>query len=102
MNPYIVSRPPNEIQVANVGDSVKLNCSARGSPLPNVKWFKDGRRVISSMVMHDGKYLLKTEFVIHRFKPSDTGTYTCLFHNDKNATAEANTTLSKKESVIDL
>ena len=95
VDPYIVSRPRSEIQVANVGDSVKLNCSARGSPLPKVKWFKDGRRVISSMVMHEGKYLLKTEFVIHRFKPSDTATYTCLFYNDKNVTAEANTTLSK-------
>ena len=94
MNPFIVSSPPVEIQVPNVGDSVKLNCSARGLPLPKVKWFKDGRRVIS-MAMSDGKDLLNSEFVIHRFKPSDAGTYTCLFYNDKNGTAEANTTLGK-------
>ena len=93
MNPYIISSPPGEIQVPNVGDSVKLNCSARGSPVPKVKWFKDGRRVIS-MATDEGKDLLKSEFVIPRFRPSDAGIYTCLFHNDKNGSAEANTRLS--------
>ncbi|KAL9961663.1 hypothetical protein ACROYT_G030654 [Oculina patagonica] len=93
VNPYIVSSPPSEIQVPNVGDSVRLNCSARGLPLPKVKWFKDGRHV-SSMEVQDGNDLLKSEYVIHRFEPNDTGIYTCLFYNDKNTTAEANTSLS--------
>ena len=77
----------------NVGDSVKLNCSARGLPLPKVKWFKDGQHVVST-AMHDGKDLLKSELVIHKFKPSDSGIYKCQFYNDKNGTAEANTSLS--------
>ena len=81
MNPYIVSSPASEIQVPNVDDTVKLNCSARGSPLPNVKWFKDGRRVIS-LEMHGGNDLLISEFVIHHFKPSDAGIYTCKFYNE--------------------
>ena len=89
-----MSSPPSEIQVPNVGDSVKLNCSARGSPLPKVKWLKNGRRVISSIAMHDGKDLIKSEFFIQHFKPGDAGTYTCLFQNDKNKTAETNTSLS--------
>ena len=38
--------------------------------------------------------LIETEFVIHHFKPSDAGTYTCMFENDKNGTAENNTALS--------
>ena len=87
-----MSSPPSEIQVPNVGDSVTLNCSARGSPLPKVKWFKDGRRVIS-IAMHDRKDLLTSEFVIHHFKPSSAGIYTCKFYNEKDGTAEANTTL---------
>ena len=94
MNPFIVSSPPSEIQVRNVGDSVKLNCSARGLPLPQVKWFKDGLLVISK-----AKYyftdVIKSELVIHRFNPSDAGVYKCLFYNDKNGTEEANTSLSK-------
>ncbi|KAL9961667.1 hypothetical protein ACROYT_G030659 [Oculina patagonica] len=93
VKPSIVSRPASEIQVSNVGDSVKLNCSARGSPVPKVAWFKDGRRV-NSTAIHDGKDLIESEFVIHHFEPNDSGTYTCLFHNDKNGTAEANSTIS--------
>ena len=92
VNPYIMSSPPSDIQVSNVGDSVKLNCSARGSPLPKVKWLKDGRRLLYTE-MHDEKDLLRSEFVIHRFKPSDAGIYTCKFYNEKDGAAEANTTL---------
>jgi len=87
-----VSSPLREIQVQNVGDSVKLNCSASGLPLPKVKWFKDGS-LISSAAQEDND-LIKSELVILRFKPSDAGIYTCLFENDKNGTAEANTSLS--------
>ena len=93
MNPYIVSSPPSEIQVQNVGDTVRLNCSAGGSPLPKVTWLKDRRRIISRVV-NDGNDLIKSEIVIHSFRPSDAGIYTCLFYNDKNVTAEANTSLS--------
>ena len=89
-----MSSPSSEIQVRNVGDSVQLNCSARGSPLPKVQWFKDGRRVISK-AKHDFKDVIESEFIIHRFKPSNAGIYTCLFYNDKNWTAEANTSLSE-------
>ena len=94
MNPFIVSSPSNEIQVRNVGDTVKLNCSARGLPLPKGKWLKDGRRVVSK-TKHYVTDIIESEFVIYRFKPSDAGNYKCLFYNDKNGTAEANTTLSK-------
>jgi len=93
VNPFIVSSPSYEIQVQNVGDTVKLNCSARGLPLPKVKWFKDGRLVISK-AKHDVTDVIKGEFVIHRFKPSDAGIYKCLFYNDKNGTAEASTSLT--------
>ena len=93
VNPYIRSSPPDKIQVQNVGDAVRLNCSAGGSPLPKVTWFKDGRRVVSTAV-HDGNDLIKSEFVIHRFQPIDAGMYKCLFFNDKNVTAEANAKLS--------
>ena len=92
VEPYIVSSPLRQIQVQNVGESVKLNCSAGGLPLPRVKWFKDGT-IISSAAQEDND-LIKSNFVIHRFTPSDAGIYTCLFENDMNGTAEANTSLS--------
>ena len=77
----------------NVGEFVNLTCSAGGSPLPDVTWFKDRQHVLPS-VEHHGKDIIESELVIHHFKPSDTGVYTCLFHNDKNVTAEASTNLS--------
>ena len=93
VNPYIVSSPPREIQVKNVGDNVKLNCSARGSPLPKVKWFKDKTKVISSAT-YDDKNSIRSEILINRFMPSDAGNYSCVFENDKNGTATASTILS--------
>ena len=51
MNPYIVSRPANEIQVQKLGDTVRLNCSAGGSPLPKIIWLTDGR-IVHSLVEH--------------------------------------------------
>jgi len=92
VNPYIVSNPPSEIQVQNVGDSVKLNCSARGSPLPEIKWFKDKNYVIP-VATHVEKDLIKSEILIPRFKSSDVGNYSCVFQNDKNGTATASTSL---------
>ena len=88
-----MASPPSKIQVRKVGDTVRLNCSAGGSPLPKVTWFKDGQRIVSTAVF-DGNDVIKSEFVIHHFKPSDAGIYACVFYNDKNVTAEANTCLS--------
>ena len=93
MNPYIVSSPPSKIQVQNVGNYVKLHCSGSGLPLPDVQWFKD-RRPILSTAMRNGTDLIKSEIVIHRFRPSDAGIYNCRFYNDENGTAEASTTIS--------
>ncbi|XP_078366166.1 uncharacterized protein LOC144650378 isoform X2 [Oculina patagonica] len=92
VNPYFTSSPPSKIQVKKVGDVVKVTCAAGGSPLPDVKWFKDGQRVLPAAV-HRGKDIIKSELIIYHFKPNDTGVYTCLFHNDKNGTAEASTNL---------
>lgn len=94
-----MSSPPSEIKVQHVGDTVKLNCSAGGSPLPKVAWFKNGRRVFSR-AENDGNGLVKSEMVIHRFKPSDTGIYSCLFYNGKNMTAESNTSLSMLDFIF--
>lgn len=92
VNPYIVSKPPSEIQVQNVGDSVKLTCSARGLPLPSVKWFKDKNNFIP-IATYDEKDSIRSEIRIPRFMPSNAGNYSCVFQNDKNGTATASTHL---------
>ena len=93
MNPYIVTSPQSEIQVNNVDDFVTINCTARGSPLPKVKWFKDKNNAIP-METHDEKDSIRSEIRIAHFKPGDAGNYTCVFQNDKNGTATASTSLS--------
>ena len=93
MNPHIVSSPPSQLQVQNVGDSVNLACSASGAPLPDGKWFKDGRPLVPTAMYKEQK-LTKSKLVIGQFKPSDSGIYTCSFHNGKNRTVEASTKLS--------
>ena len=85
--------------MGSVGDAVTLNCSARGSPLPRVTWFKSGKRVVSTEE-DDGSDLLKSGVVIPSFQHSDAGVYTCLFYNDKNMTTEATTSLSKYECFV--
>ena len=94
VNPYIVSSPVSKIQVQRIGESVNLSCSAGGTPLPKIQWIKDGRRV-KSTAEHHSNGLIRSELVIHQFKPNDAGNFTCLSYNDKNATAEANTVLGK-------
>lgn len=84
--------------MGSVGDAVTLNCSARGSPLPRVTWFKSGKRVVSTEE-DDGSDLLKSGVVIPSFQHSDAGVYTCLFYNDKNMTTEATTSLSMNASL---
>ena len=64
MNPYIVSRPANEIQVQKLGDTVRLNCSAGSSPLPKIIWLTDGR-IIHSLVEHGGIDLTESELTIN-------------------------------------
>lgn len=93
MNPHIVSSPASEIQVKSIGDSVNLACSAEGSPLPDGKWFKNGR-LLAPTAIRQVKDRTNVEFVIDQFKPRDSGVYTCLFYNEKNWTAEASTNLS--------
>ena len=65
-----------------VGNTVKLDCSAKGYPRPTVRWYKDGA------LFRDGKggsrlYLSKftTVLVFKDIKPYDTGKYTCNVSN---------------------
>ena len=94
VNPNMVFSPPNEIYVQNVGDTVKLNCSAGGAPLPRVKWLRNGKRVYSTAVFHEHN-LITSELVIRGFQPRNVAIYKCIFYNEKNVTAEASTSLGK-------
>ena len=74
---YIKSSPMSKTLVQNVGDSVKLNCSSSGPPLPKVQWVKDGN--VISAEGYNVTDLTVSKFTIPSFKPSDTGFYTLFF-----------------------
>ena len=94
MHPRIISSPPSEMLVQEVGDYITINCSANGSPLPEVKWLKDGRVISESG--YNVQDLTMSKFIITSFKPSDIGLYTCRFYNKHNTT-EATTNVGMKK-----
>ena len=63
-----------------VGNSVKLDCSAKGYPRPTIAWYKNGKPFNERrgrLLYLDRKYVLALKDVV----PSDTGRYTCNVSN---------------------
>ena len=58
---------------------------------------RDGKRVYSTAVFHEHN-LITSELVIRGFQPRDVAIYKCIFYNEKNVTAEANTSLGIHKS----
>ena len=73
-------RLQNHLIALPVGNSVNLDCSAKGYPRPTVAWFKNGKPFNerrSGLLYLDRKYVLALKEVV----PSDTGMYTCNVSN---------------------
>ena len=77
--------------VTKVHDSVRLQCAARGSPVPSLEWSKDGV-VVSTNTTSKSADEVKGELIIPSFGPSHQGVYKCFFKNYENGTAEIATT----------
>ncbi|KAM7441597.1 Fibroblast growth factorreceptor 4 [Porites harrisoni] len=63
-----------------VGNTVKLDCSAKGHPRPTIAWYRNGKPFNErrGRLLHlDRKYVLALKGVV----PSDTGRYTCNVSN---------------------
>ena len=73
-------RLQKELLALPVGNSVKLDCSAKGYPRPTIAWYKNGKLFNERrgrLLYLDGKYVLRLKDVV----PSDTGIYTCNVSN---------------------
>ena len=73
-------KPPKKLLALPVGNSVKLDCSAKGYPHPTIAWYKNGKPFDERrgrLLYLDGKYVLRLKDVV----PSDTGRYTCNVSN---------------------
>ncbi|XP_075384531.1 hemicentin-1 isoform X2 [Tenrec ecaudatus] len=64
---------------ALINSVIRLECEARGLPMPAITWYKDGQPVMSSS---QTLYIDKGQFLqIHRAQVSDAATYTCHVSN---------------------
>uniref|UniRef100_H0WC62 Hemicentin-1 n=1 Tax=Cavia porcellus TaxID=10141 RepID=H0WC62_CAVPO len=72
---------------ALINSIVKLECEARGLPVPAITWYKDGQLVISSS---QALYIDKGQFLqIPRAQVSDSATYTCHVTNVAGTTEKS-------------
>ncbi|KAM7427694.1 hypothetical protein ABFA07_021217 [Porites harrisoni] len=80
--PVFTLTPSSSISVSSIGASVRVNCSARGSPLPKIMWYKNNVSV--PVINNVTKDEVAAELVIGQFQPSDQATYTCVARNVYN------------------
>jgi hypothetical protein len=86
--PVIVKSPSSTFTVRQINSEVKLVCSARGSPLPNVEWTKDGNPVSTNITVRKNDIETTGELTVPSFEPEHQGKYVCFFKNYDNGTAE--------------
>ncbi|XP_056875231.1 fibroblast growth factor receptor 1-A-like [Takifugu flavidus] len=72
-----------QLHAVPVGKTVKLRCQAIGSPVPSLRWYKNGKEFrkdqrIGGFKVRGQTWTLIMESVI----PSDKGNYTCVVENE--------------------
>lgn len=72
-----VTKELNSITTTMVA-SITMECGAVGFPQPEIVWFKNGHRIVSSLVSVIAKDTLR----IHSVEPEDQGIYQCFATND--------------------
>ncbi|KAG8172827.1 hypothetical protein JTE90_022929 [Oedothorax gibbosus] len=94
-------RPPTDI-VTVIGDQIKINCVASGSPAPQIKWTKYEGSINQAPVIADGSYLSMNDTVLKfpKISYSDDGLYECAADNGIPPILKANFTITIRESPI--
>ncbi|CAH3160376.1 unnamed protein product [Porites lobata] len=91
-SPSFVSKPPASFKVSSIGALIRVNCSATGSPLPKILWYKNNVSLpVFNNVTTDE---VTSELVIGQFKPSDQATYTCVARNMYNDEEKTTTNIA--------
>lgn len=77
-----VQRMEKKLYAVPAGNTVKFRCPATGSPLPTIRWLKNGREFrgehrIGGIKLRHQHWSLVMESVV----PSDRGNYTCVVEN---------------------
>ena len=91
--PVFSSTPSSSVSVPSIREALRVNCSARGSPLPTVTWYKNDVSVpVINKVTADE---FTSELVIGQFQPADQATYKCVARNVYNDIIETSTRICK-------
>lgn len=66
-----ITTPPPKSYTATKGDMIVLQCSAHGTPKPEIIWAKK----------NSGRAVIGSHFVLENALPEDTGNWTCRASN---------------------
>ena len=96
--PSFSSKPPPSVKVSSIEVTIRVNCSATGSPLPKITWYKNNVSIplINNVTIDE----VTSELVIGQFHPSDQATYTCVARNMYNDEVRIDTKIGKRNQYI--
>ena len=85
--------------IVDVGDSLMLSCTSRGSPPDTFTWRKDSGLVLQSttnqMTYNTNSAVFRADYSIASVTTSDSGTYTCTVTNPIGSDTATITVASK-------
>ena len=91
--PVFSSKPSSSVSVPSIREALRVSCSAKGSPLPTVTWYKKDVNVsVTNNVTADE---FTSALVISEFMPADQATYKCVARNVYNDTVKTSTRICK-------
>uniref|UniRef100_A0A673BSV5 Fibroblast growth factor receptor 4 n=1 Tax=Sphaeramia orbicularis TaxID=375764 RepID=A0A673BSV5_9TELE len=85
-----IQRMEKKLHAVPAGNTVKFRCPAMGSPMPSIRWLKNGREFrgehrIGGIKLRHQHWSLVMESVV----PSDRGNYTCVVENKYGSIANS-------------
>lgn len=68
--------PKSVVTVKHFDSPIRVNCSARGVPRPNITWYKEGVAMPTRIIINGDE--ITAELNLERLRPSEQGDYNCV------------------------